>query len=241
MAAVQEQLEGLPGFDILTELWEGYAEEHLNTLDPYQDENGNKRRLPKEYTTAKEQKLWKKIQLKAWAHDKCFMGSCGVGMDCGLGWTVILLLIPVVGPLLIYLAHNRLTYILTKEMRVPNKLLGKMQAQIGLDLLITLPPIIGIFFGYMHQCLTRNAGMIYKFFLFLAEERKKNNVPTYAGTGPLHGAQDDSRAGASFGGATRAQNYSNPDPRPARNFLSKPTRPTNNQVVVENNQQSGFV
>lgn len=241
MAQVQEQLEGLPGYDILMGYWEDYAGEHFNTKDPFEDENGNKRRLPAEYTTKKEQKLWKKVQLSAWTHDKCFLGSCGVGMDCGLGLApLVVLFFPVLGPLVMYGVHSRLIHIITNEMKLPAKVVAKMEANILFDLIITFPPLIGSFFGYLHACSTRNASLAYTYFLFLAEQRQKNNVPTYIGTGAIHNDDHHRTTQPAFRTNNRANNYSNPEPlKPSRFRKAPPSQ--QNEIVVHNQQQLGFV
>lgn len=239
MADIQAQLEGLPGFSILQELWDGYAEEHFNSIDPYEDKNGNKRKLPKEFSTVQEQKMWKKVQKKAWTHDKCFMGSCGVGMDCGLGLApIVVLLFPVIGPLVMYAVHARLIHVVTNEMKLPTKLVTKMEGQIFFDLLITFPPVIGCFFGYLNACSTRNAGMIYKYFEFLATQRAKNNHPTYLGTGAI-GHGDENNVQPNYKGTARAMNYSNPEPTKPKMFRKAPQN--SNDIYIQNQQQSGFV
>lgn len=241
MAAVQEQLEGLPGYDILMGYWEEYAGEHFNTMDPYQDENGNKRKLPVEYTTKKEQKIWKKVQLSAWAHDKCFLGSCGVGMDCGLGLApLVVLFFPVLGPLVMYGVHSRLIHVITNEMKLPPKVVAKMEANILLDLIITFPPLIGSFFGYLHACSTRNAGLAYSYFLFLAQQRQKNNVPTYIGKGAISENDHQFNSQPAYRTNVRAGNYGNPEPVKSGRF-KKPPASQQNEIVVQNQQLLGFV
>lgn len=236
MSEIQAQLEGLPGFGILQGLWEDYAEEHFNGINPYEDENGNKRKLSKQFNTPKEHKMWKKVQKKAWTHDKCFMGSCGVGMDCGLGLApLVVLLLPGLGPLLMYAVHSRLIHVVTNEMKLPPKLVAKMEGQILFDLIITFPPVLGCFFGYLHSCSTRNAGLIYKYFAFLAEQREANNHPTYVGKGAIGLGQDDHQ----MTGATR-QAYSNPEPTKPKMFR-KPNTGTNSDIQIQNQQQSGFI
>lgn len=234
MSQIQEQLEGLPGYDILMDYWNDYAGEHFNSIDPFQDEDGNKRKLPKEYSSSQEQKLWKKVQSQAWTHDRCFLGSCGIGLDCGFGLVpFVCLFFPVLGPIIMYGVHSRLISIVTNEMKLPNKMVAKMQGQILFDLIITLPPVIGSFFGYLHGCSTRNAGMIYKYFLFLGEQRKKNNAPTYIGRGAI--GQGNEMARSHY--QVRENNYSNPQPKKTK-FNKQSTQ---NEIQIGNQQQSGFV
>lgn len=61
-----------------------------------------------------------------------------------------------------YVVHGRLLTI-AEELRIPQSMHAKMSAQILFDFLITLIPLLGIFFSYLNQCSTRNAGMIYTY------------------------------------------------------------------------------
>lgn len=61
-----------------------------------------------------------------------------------------------------YVLHGRILS-LAEELRVPQTLHAKMSAQILFDFLITLIPLLGIFFSYMNQCSTRNAAMIFNY------------------------------------------------------------------------------
>lgn len=180
MEQLQEQLEGLPGFGIVQDYWNGYAEEKFNK-DPYKDEKtGKTLRLPPEITTKQEQKTWRRIQKQAWVHDKCFLGSCGVGLDCGLGLApLVSLFFPVLGPLLMFGVHLRLILQANDQIHMPNKLVAKMEAKIGLDLLLTLPPLIGAFFSWLNGCLTSNASTIYGYMITSARERAAGGVATY--------------------------------------------------------------
>ncbi|EMG51144.1 CWC24 Pre-mRNA-splicing factor CWC24 [Candida maltosa Xu316] len=186
----QEQLESIPGYGYAMDLFNDYAEEHWNNTNPYEDKNGKKVRLPKELASKKEQKAWKKIQKQAWLDDKCFLGSCGVGMDCGLGLgPLVVLLFPVLGPILMYAVHARLINIAKENFALPDKLIAKLQANILFDLVITFPPVIGSFFGWLHGCSTRNAGMIYVHINKKMKERadrmnNANNGPQMATSQP---------------------------------------------------------
>lgn len=204
MSGLQGQLEGLPGFSVAMDAFNTYAEEHFNGKDPYEDENG-KRRLPPS-STEEERRLWKTVQLKAWTHDKCFMGSCGVGMDCGLGLApLVVLLFPGIGPLVMYGVHARLIHIATQRMVLPQKLVAKLELQILMDLLITFPPVIGAFFGWLHGCLTRNAAAIYAYMVYVIDQREKNPKPTYLGT--LRDIAQGRAREPAYVGTERAQNY----------------------------------
>jgi len=238
---VQEQLEALPGFDILQSLWDEYAGSHLQTKDPYEDENGNRLKLPSDICTKSEQKLFRSIQKKAWVHDKCFLGSCGIGMDCGLGLVpLVVLFFPVVGPLLMYVVHQRLIQIAADEMKLPPKLYAKLNANIGFDLLITFPPVFGCFFGWMNQCSTRNAALIYDYMVFAAQTRKLH--PSYGGRGAI---AHDAHFGTVVNQPQPQQQPQNSRsieldtrPRKQKTFGSKPSQ---NTIVVGSEQQMGFV
>lgn len=180
MSQFQQQLQGLPGYDLVMDKFNDYAEDHFNNINPYEDE-GRRRKLGP-YSTPEEQKLWKKVQKKAWIHDKCFLGSCGVGMDCGLGLApLVVFLLPGLGPLLMYVVHTRLLTMVEKEMQLPNKLIAEMQGEIVFNMIITFPPIIGSFFSWLYGCSTRNAGHIYKYMEHVGKLRQENKVPTYSG------------------------------------------------------------
>lgn len=56
MSQLQDQLEGLPGYGLIMDTFNDYAEQHFNKLDPFEDEDGNKRKLsPK--ASKEDQKL----------------------------------------------------------------------------------------------------------------------------------------------------------------------------------------
>ena len=242
MSNVQDQLEGLPGYDIVMDYWNDYAEEHIKVgKNPYEDENGNKLRLPKN-TTKEEQKIWKRVQSTAWVHDKCFLGSCGVGMDCGLGSVpLVVALFPVLGPLVMYGLHARLIHIVTNEYKLPNKLVLQMESQIAFDLLISLPPILGGFLAWLNGCLTRNAGMIYNYFAYVSLEREKNKHPTYVGTGDI--SEHLRSPEPAYTNTARQNNYqsSNNGGKSISAFKKKPPANNTNTIKVGNQQQSGFV
>lgn len=242
MSNFQDQLEGLPGYDIVMDYWNDYAEEHIKVgKNPYVDEHGNKLRLPKN-TTKEEQKVWKRVQSTAWVHDKCFLGSCGVGMDCGLGSVpLVVALFPVLGPLVMYGMHARLIHIVTNEYKLPNKLVLQMESQIAFDLLISLPPIIGGFLAWLNGCLTRNAGMIYNYFAYVSLEREKNKQPTYVGTGDI--SEHLRSPEPAYTNTARQSNYqsANNGGKSRSAFKKKPPANNNNTIKVGDQQQSGFV
>lgn len=242
MSNIQDQLEGLPGYDIVMDYWNEYAEEHIKVgKNPYEDENGKKLRLPKS-TTKEEQKVWKRVQSTAWVHDKCFLGSCGIGMDCGLGSVpLVVALFPVLGPLVMYGMHARLIHIVTNEYKLPNKLVLQMESQIAFDLLISLPPVIGGLFAWLNGCLTRNAGMIYNYFAYVALEREKNKQPTYVGTGDI--SEHLQSPQPAYTNTARLNNYqsSNGTSKSKAAFKKKSSANNTNTIKVGNQQQSGFI
>ncbi|GMF00503.1 unnamed protein product [[Candida] boidinii] len=158
-----DQIEGLPGYDIVVDKFNEYAGDHFKTKDPYTEELSNgktrKRKLNELLATKDEQKYWKKIQKRAWIDDKCFMGCYPV--DCGLGLGPIVILIPVIGPLLMWSIHTRLLFIANQKFKVDTKTTAKIQANILFDFLISLPPVIGSFFSWMNSCSTRNAAILH--------------------------------------------------------------------------------
>lgn len=180
---VEKQLAGLVfGYDYMIDTFNDYAEEHFNMKNPYEDEEGHRLRLP-DHATKEDQKNWRKIQNQAWRHDKCFMGSCGFAMDCGLGMGPLVVLIPVIGPYVMYLVHMRSIRFVQKKYALPNKMLATLHSQILIDLLISLPPVIGTFLSWVHGCSTRNASLMYKYLVVLTEEKAKQQ-----GTLPPPGA-----------------------------------------------------
>ncbi|SGZ53187.1 CIC11C00000003630 [Sungouiella intermedia] len=205
MAQFQQQLEGVPGYDMGMDLFNEYAEKHFNNTDPFEDSEGNKRKLTTGYNSEHEKRAWKRVQSLAWEHDKCFLGSCGVGLDCGIGLVPIMVfLFPGVGPLAMYVVHSRLIHKAEENVHLPSTLVAKMQSNILLDLLLSLPPVIGAYLSWMHGCLTRNAGMFYVYLEYLAKERQSGRLPQYEGTRlEMHNM---------YAGTAREQNYARNQP-----------------------------
>lgn len=181
MAQVVEQLENIPGFGLLMDAFNDYAEEHFNNTNPFEDKNGKRPKLGPG-SSPDEKVAWKKIQRQAWIHDRCFLGLCGIGLNFGLGLVPLaVFLLPIAGPIVMYVVHSRLLSVAHEHMYIPKKMEAKMQGNIMIDLLISLPPGIGALFSWLHGCLTRNAGMIYVYLQFLAEKRQRGELPTYLG------------------------------------------------------------
>lgn len=181
MAQIEQQLENIPGWGLLMDAFNDYAEEHFNNTNPYQDKQGKRRRLGIN-SSPEERSAWKLIQRKAWIHDKCFIGLCGIGLDFGLGLVPLaVFILPIAGPIVMYIIHCRILTIAHDHLHIPKTMEAKMQANIMFDLLISLPPVIGALFSWLHGCLTRNAGMIYVYLDFLAQKRASGELPTYIG------------------------------------------------------------
>ncbi|AOA64797.1 hypothetical protein PP7435_CHR4-0576 [Komagataella phaffii CBS 7435] len=163
MANIQEQVENIPGYDLVMGAWEDYAGDHFQTKDPYRetlpDGKTRKRKLP-EGATKDEKKSWKSIQRRAWIDDKCFLGCQPV--DCGIGLApVVAFFIPTLGPIVIYVVHARLIKVACDQFDIGPKLEAKLHANILFDLLISLPPIIGALLAWLNGCSTRNAALIH--------------------------------------------------------------------------------
>lgn len=174
-----EQLENIPGYDIAMDKYNEYGEEHFNRINPFEDEDGNTRKLS---GNPQQQKSWRRIQKQAWVHDKCFLGLCGVGMDCGLGLVPLaVFFLPAIGPIVMYAVHARLIHIAQEELFIPEKLVMRLQSNILLDFLISLPPGIGAFFSWMYGSLTRNAGLIYLYMEKTLKKQAAGEAPVYMG------------------------------------------------------------
>ncbi|QBM88202.1 protein of unknown function DUF4112 [Metschnikowia aff. pulcherrima] len=182
MSQLEEQLENIPGYDLAMDKYNDIMGEKFNNTDPFEDEDGNGRVLDVTKTTEKERKVWKRIQKLAWVHDKCFLGSCGVGMDCGIGLVPLaVFFLPGIGAIITYVIHARVISIAQNELYLPAKLVAKLQANILMDFLISLPPVIGAFLSWLNGCLTRNAGMIYVYLAKIGEKRAAGQAPVYIG------------------------------------------------------------
>lgn len=230
MAQIQEQLENIPGYDIAMDKFNEVAGEKFNTMDPFEDENGKRRKLNPEVYLKKEQQAWRKIQRQAWIDDKCFLGLCGVGMDCGIGLApVACFFIPALGPLMMYVIHARLISIAEKQFFINHQLEAKLHSNIIFDLLISLPPVIGGFLTWLNGCLTRNAGMIYKHLERLAAEKQNNERPQYVGT-------SEQQQHPLYQNYARSQNY---NPPPQKKSIFK--KATEDPIQVSSQQQSGIL
>ncbi|SCV00364.1 LANO_0F06480g1_1 [Lachancea nothofagi CBS 11611] len=159
---IQGFVESL-GQDYATDKWNGYAEARFQpTKDPFYEKmpNGKKKRrkLP-DFCSQKEKKAWKKLQNRAWKDDRCLCGCLWV--NWGLGLAPLLSIIPTIGPIIMYWVHSKLISMADKELALPPEMLAKMHGNIVLDLLISLPPLLGTLLAWMNACSTRNCAMIY--------------------------------------------------------------------------------
>ncbi|AQZ11616.1 YLR326W [Zygosaccharomyces parabailii] len=150
-----------------------FAGEHFQpTRDPYYEEQpgGKKvrRRLP-HYCSKQESKAWKKLQNQAWSHDKGICGSC-CWSEC-VGWAPMLTLIPIIGPAIMYSIHGKLVDYAKKQFQLPNDIVMKMHGNIGIDLAISLVPVLGTVFAWMNACSTRNCALVYNFVCERALEK----------------------------------------------------------------------
>ncbi|KAK6197105.1 uncharacterized protein RJT21DRAFT_116604 [Scheffersomyces amazonensis] len=243
MSQLQSQMQSLPGYNVAMDYFNDYMDSHFNKIDPFVDEDGHKLKLSQDKCTKEEQKLWKSIQSQAWVHDQCFMG-CGNQIS-GIGLVPLaVLILPGLGPVLMYILHARLIAMAEKRLNIPNKLIGKMQSNIFIDLIITFPPLIGSFFGWLHGCSTRNAGLIYQYMEFVAKQRVEGKTATYVA--PASQVEEPVQFGQQPQSSRNLQTapqskinpntYNNSKSNYSRRFVTKP-----NEIVVHDQQQSGFV
>lgn len=161
MQTLKSFAEGLAE-DTAIDKFNELAEKYIKTKNPYietlPDGSTRKLKLPAS-ATKQEQKQWKKIQKRAWLDDKCFMGCYPVDCGCGLG--PIMVILPGIGPYLMYLVHLKLIQMAVSKFHIDAATQAKLHANIIFDLLITLPPVIGSFFAWLNGCSTRNAAIIH--------------------------------------------------------------------------------
>lgn len=82
-----------------------------------------------------------------------------------------------------YMVHSKLISMADKELALPADLLAKMHGNIVLDLLISLPPLLGTLLAWLNACSTRNCAMVYNFMAKRATEkhnRMKNHTYAYS-------------------------------------------------------------
>jgi len=72
---------------------------------------------------------------------------------------------------MMFAIHGRLVTIADQEFHLPPAIVTKMHANIGFDLLISFPPILGSLFAWLNGCSTRNAALVHTYLV--KRERKK--------------------------------------------------------------------
>ncbi|KAK9473381.1 uncharacterized protein V1510DRAFT_414895 [Dipodascopsis tothii] len=163
MDSITSAVEGLPGYSYAMDAWNTIAGEKFQTKDPYFEENAEGeevRRLPPPGVSDSDAEAWKKIVRSAWKHDRCMCGCFWA--DCGLGQAPLVSLIPVIGPLTMYVLHLRLNR-MAEDIKIPTELHVKMTANVTFDFLMTLIPLLGAVFSYINACSTRNAALVYNY------------------------------------------------------------------------------
>ncbi|TID14982.1 hypothetical protein CANINC_004653 [Pichia inconspicua] len=158
------------------EKWDEFAGKHFNVKDPYRYEtpDGETKKLKlRDSATKEEQKCWKWIQKRAWVDDKCFLGCYPV--DCGIGLGPIVVLLPAIGPYLMYLVHVQLVNKAVKQFHLDASTQAKLHANIIFDLLLTFPPVIGSFLAWLNGCSTRNAAIIHNQVSKMLLQRETQN------------------------------------------------------------------
>ena len=104
----------------------------------------------------------------------CIRDRCGCCCWTSIiGWAPLLALLPVIGPLLMYWVHEKLIEVADDKYNLPVETKVKMHANIVLDLLISLVPVLGSVLAWLHACSTRNAAIVYNFVGQRALERKQ--------------------------------------------------------------------
>ncbi|CCK69694.1 uncharacterized protein KNAG_0C05960 [Huiozyma naganishii CBS 8797] len=162
---VRSTLENI-GEGILQDKATEFAGTHFQpTRDPFYEKlpSGKRvrRRLPDNLFTKADRRAWKSLQNRAWLHDRSLCGCCCWTET--IGWAPLLALLPLVGPVLMYAVHKRLINEADRKFRLDEELKLKMHANIGVDLTISLVPVLGALFAWLHAASTRNAALVYNF------------------------------------------------------------------------------
>ncbi|KAK9459088.1 uncharacterized protein V1516DRAFT_552464 [Lipomyces oligophaga] len=170
MDNLQSQIESLPGYDVVMDMWTDYAGDKLQTKDPYFEEmpdgSTRKRRAPPG-TTEQDARAWKHIVKTAWQHDRCLCGCYWA--DWGIGQAPLISIIPVIGPWIMYTMHLRLNT-MADDIGIPAKLHAKMVANVTFDFLLTLVPVLGAVFSYLNACSTRNAALVHTYLVHKGQQ-----------------------------------------------------------------------
>ncbi|KAK9480468.1 hypothetical protein V1514DRAFT_325503 [Lipomyces japonicus] len=177
MAAISSQIENLPGYGYVMDAWNEFADEKLQTKDPYFEElpdGSTRRRQVPEGTTPSDAAVLKHITSTAWKHDRCLCGCFWA--DWGIGQAPLISIVPVFGPWIMYTMHLRLNR-MAEDLQIPTSLHVKMTANVTFDFLLTLVPVLGAVFSYLNACSTRNAALVHT---FLVKRGKENQAVSTA-------------------------------------------------------------
>ena len=171
---------------------DNYLHEHFQpTKNPYfevKKTNGKssgskeyvRRELPRSFMSKAERRAWRRVQNRAWSHDRNLFASCCCscfGADfCWfelVGWGPLVVLVPLLGPGLMYWVHSRLIKFATREFDLPVDLQMEMYGNIMFNLLVSLVPVMGSIFSWLYGCSTRNAAMVYN---YVCERHSKSRL-----------------------------------------------------------------
>lgn len=103
-----------------------------------------------------QRKLWKKVIKRAWYHDRNFC-NC-TPLDIGLGMIPVVSIIPIIGPIMAYYMHGKMSKLVIQAGGPPS-LVAKMAGNIATDFLISLMPVLGTIFSWMFGASTCNAAL----------------------------------------------------------------------------------
>lgn len=123
---------------------------------------------PKEGLSPNDMKILKKFNKKAWSLDMLF-SFCGVR----LGWSAVIGIIPFIGDCInIYLSIQLVRMAQKIDGGLPVAIQSKMMANITLDFLLGITPVLGIVAGALYKSNSRNS-LILEHYL---RERAQANV-----------------------------------------------------------------
>ena len=114
------------------------------------------RRKPPPNISERERKLYKSIMKRAWYHDRNFCGCTPIDLGCGM--ISIVTIFPIIGAIIAYKMHYKMIK-MCHQAGCPNKIKAKMVSNIGIDLAISLVPLLGVLFSWMKASSTRNAAL----------------------------------------------------------------------------------
>lgn len=143
---------------------------------------------PKEGLSPNDMKILKKFNKKAWNLDMLF-SFCGVR----LGWSAVIGIIPVIGDCInIYLSIQLVRMAQNIDGGLPVAIQSKMMANITLDFLLGITPVLGIVAGALYKSNSRNSLILEHYLRERAEANVKegkylmsDNDRTGSGSGKL--------------------------------------------------------